>query len=141
MLSRLMTRREQLVIFSIAVAIVIGSIALYVHDRQTAEESPLSEPVELLAAPETAETLDAPAPVDLAASEGVDATPDSRIDINTAGALQLESLPGIGPKLADAIIRYRDFRPFASIEDLTEVEGIGPKRLDALRDLIVVGQE
>ncbi|MBM3947663.1 MAG: ComEA family DNA-binding protein [SAR202 cluster bacterium] len=62
-----------------------------------------------------------------------------RLDINTATADELVALPGIGQVRAQAIIRYRDANgPFARVEDLLEVEGIGPATLEAIRDLIEV---
>ena len=61
------------------------------------------------------------------------------ININTASAVDLETLPGIGPKTAEAIIAYRDANgPFATIEAITEVKGIGPATLEKLRTLITV---
>jgi competence protein ComEA len=71
-------------------------------------------------------------------------TPASRagsflVNINTADALELESLPEIGPSLAQSIIEYRSAHgPFLRIEDITEVPGIGPVTLERLRDLITV---
>jgi competence protein ComEA len=65
--------------------------------------------------------------------------PKSGLDLNTASAADLESLPGIGPSLASAIIQYRDQNgPFHSIEDLLDVPGIGPTRFAQLRDLLRV---
>ena len=59
------------------------------------------------------------------------------ININTANASQLETLPGIGPVLAQRIIDYREANgPFRSIAQLTLVEGIGESRLEALLGLI-----
>lgn len=52
------------------------------------------------------------------------------VDVNGASAAELSSLPGIGPVLAERIIAAR---PFAELEALTRVRGIGPKRLSALR--------
>lgn len=61
------------------------------------------------------------------------------VNINTAGAAELEALPGIGPALAARIVEYRDGHgPFASVDDLTDVPGIGPAKLEALRSQATV---
>ncbi len=62
-----------------------------------------------------------------------------KISINRADAWLLDALPGIGPALAEDIIQYReDNGPFASIEELMRVPGIGPAKFDGLKDLITV---
>jgi len=62
------------------------------------------------------------------------------IDLNTAGVAQLDTLPGVGPSTASAIVEHREANgPFTSIEQLLDVRGIGPSKLDALRDLVTVG--
>lgn len=64
------------------------------------------------------------------------------ININTAPAERLQELPGIGPALAARIVAFREEHgPFDTIEDLTHVPGIGPRTLDAVRDLITVVDE
>ena len=61
------------------------------------------------------------------------------IDLNTAPSRELETLPGIGPSLAGAIIAYReDNGPFAAVDDVDDVPGIGPKTLDSIRELVTV---
>jgi competence protein ComEA len=61
------------------------------------------------------------------------------VDINTASAAQLEELPGVGPTTAAAIISHRDQHgPFASVDDLLDVRGIGEAKLEQLRDLATV---
>ena len=66
-------------------------------------------------------------------------TPSGPVDINRATAEQLDDLPGVGPATAAAIIRHREEHgPFASVDDLADVRGIGPAKLDALRGLVTV---
>lgn len=61
------------------------------------------------------------------------------ININTAGAQELEQLPGIGPVTAASIIAYREANgPFATIEEITLVSGIGEGKLAEIRDLVTV---
>jgi len=61
------------------------------------------------------------------------------VNINTAAAQQLEALPGIGPALAQRIIDYRTANgPFQSIEDITNVKGIGQHTFEQLQDQITV---
>ena len=61
------------------------------------------------------------------------------VNINTAGAEELESLPGIGPVLARRIVDWRtENGPFRSAEDLLNVEGIGRSTLENLQDCIIM---
>ncbi|OHV29510.1 hypothetical protein BCD49_36180 [Pseudofrankia sp. EUN1h] len=61
------------------------------------------------------------------------------VHLNTATAEQLDTLPGIGPVLAERIVRYRDENgPFASPEQLAEVPGVGDRRLAELLPLIAL---
>lgn len=64
---------------------------------------------------------------------------EKRININTASANELETLPGIGKGLAERIVEHRQkFGPFRRPEHLIIVRGISDKRFRALRDLITV---
>ena len=63
-----------------------------------------------------------------------------QIDINTASVAELQGLPGIGPKLAERIVEARNQKPFASIEDLRRVGGIGAKTLEKLRPHLTFGK-
>lgn len=61
------------------------------------------------------------------------------VNINTAPAEELDTLPGIGEVLAAAIIQYREEHgPFSSVEQLVDVSGIGEVTLEELRDLVTV---
>jgi competence protein ComEA len=71
-------------------------------------------------------------------SEGSAAT-SGPIDLNTATADELDTLPGIGPATAAAIIEHRERRgPFRAVDDLLDVPGIGDAKLAQLRDLVRV---
>lgn len=73
-----------------------------------------------------------------AASTG-DAVTDGRVNLNTADAAALDTLPRIGPAMADRIIAWRDDNGgFTSVEDLLAVPGIGDKMLESLRDRVTV---
>lgn len=68
-----------------------------------------------------------------------EAVTESKININTATAEELETLKGIGPAKAEAIVSYREQNgPFSSVEELVNVTGIGEKTLANIRDKITV---
>ncbi len=74
-----------------------------------------------------------------APASGQAPAPPAVVNLNTATAEQLDTLPGIGPVTAAAIIAWRDAHgPFTSVEQLGEVDGIGPARLQKLRDRVDV---
>jgi competence protein ComEA len=59
------------------------------------------------------------------------------LSLNQASSKDLESLPGVGPVLAERIVSFRDDNGrFESVEDLLEVPGIGEAKLEAIRDLV-----
>jgi competence protein ComEA len=64
--------------------------------------------------------------------------PGEQIDINQASAVELQRLPGIGPKRAQQIVEERRKSPFASVEQLRRVPGIGPKTMEKLRPHVTV---
>lgn len=65
--------------------------------------------------------------------------PAEGVDINTADAEQLQTLGGIGPKLAQRIIAARRIQPFRSVEDLDRVEGVGPGLIAKISGSVRVG--
>jgi competence protein ComEA len=82
---------------------------------------------------------DATAPAGAAGEAGVATTPGPPINLNSATAEQLDTLDGVGPATAQKILEYRaQHGGFRSVDDLSQVSGIGPKRLEALRGRVVV---
>ena len=68
--------------------------------------------------------------------------PGEVMDVNTAPAKDLERLPGIGAGRAQAIVAYRQAHGgFQSVDELSNVSGIGPATLEGLRPYVTVGQE
>jgi competence protein ComEA len=97
-------------------------VRLYVPRRGEAEIPTVAEP-DQRAEPTSSGTAAAPGPVDL----------------NRATLEQLEQLPGVGPSIGQAIIDRRDRNgPFRSVDDLLDVRGVGPARLEQLRPLVTV---
>jgi competence protein ComEA len=84
--------------------------------------------------PRVGEPLPADAVDNSASSSGA-----QPIDLNTASIADLDTLPGIGPATAQAIVDYRSQHGrFRSVDDLLNVRGIGPAKLEELRPLVRV---
>lgn len=60
-----------------------------------------------------------------------------RINLNTATQAELESLPGVGPSLAKRIIAARQQKRFMSLADFDQLNGVGPKLLEKLKDRVM----
>lgn len=85
--------------------------------------------------------LTAPTPGELRSGLGISLEENKPVpvDLNGASIGELVALPGIGPVLAERIVRHRLVHgPFRSIEDLASVPDIGPRRLEALRPFLYV---
>lgn len=79
------------------------------------------------------------APTDAPPTTGKASAPGGLVDLNAATVDELDTLPGIGPVTAAAIVAWRDANgKFTSIDQLGDVDGIGPARLEKLRDLVRV---
>ncbi|MEP7763675.1 ComEA family DNA-binding protein [Sanguibacter sp. 25GB23B1] len=70
---------------------------------------------------------------------GAVAAPTGLVDVNAATVDELDTLPGIGPALAERIVQWRtDNGEFATVDQLADVSGIGPSVLGKIRDLVTV---
>jgi competence protein ComEA len=83
--------------------------------------------------PHVGEIIPTPTPYGLSA--------DGKIDINLADAALLETLPGIGPTIAQRIVEYREMNgPFGAIEEIQKVSGVGPAKFEGIRASIAVDE-
>lgn len=72
---------------------------------------------------------------------GVSLNVMAAVDLNTASATELESIKGVGPAKAQAIVEYRKANGgFKSVDDLGNVKGFGKKSIDKLRGEVSVGK-
>ncbi len=74
----------------------------------------------------------------LSNAAGVNGATTGPLNVNSASAVELETLPGVGPTIAQAIVGARSDHRFESVDDLLRVRGIGPSKLEELRPLITV---
>ena len=141
MLKLVFTPQEKRVFLFILATFLVGSaLRLYNHYHLQAQLLPLdSLDREFL---DRAQSLQG---VNKLAADGDSAVvnkavvPAGPVDINQAGAAELESLPGIGPVLAERILEWRRQQgPFQSEDDLLQVRGIGPHSLERIRSQIIV---
>lgn len=137
-------RAERLAIASLSIT-VIGALALnetidrrvtsYEHDYEHLEE--LFKEKSKKVKKERAEHLQRFKPAPLTTRDT--STTETGIDLNRASLDELQELPGIGPALAERIIRWRaDHGPFIEPDDLLQVQGIGPARLEEIKPRIVI---
>ena len=64
---------------------------------------------------------------------------DAKVNINTASAKELTTLRGVGPRVAERIVEYRETHgPFKKAEDLRKVEGVGKSLWERNRDRVVI---
>jgi competence protein ComEA len=60
------------------------------------------------------------------------------VNLNTASAEQLDALPGVAPKVAQAVVDYRKAHPFTKTEEVVRVKGIGKKRFQKIKAFLTV---
>jgi competence ComEA-like helix-hairpin-helix protein len=121
----------------IAYGIVIGLAAAGLILLLAAPQR--GQPIQLIPAPTRVATSTALPETAVATAAPLAPPTQAIIDINMATATQLDQLPGVGPTLAQSIVAYREAHgPFANIDDLLNVPGIGQRTLDAIRPFIII---
>jgi competence protein ComEC len=115
-----------------------GTIAFRTDGRSwaVAAERAVSRSTKTPTSPDVMPT-DAPSP---ATPTAAPSAATELVNVNTADAAELDTLPGIGPKKAAAIIATREEAPFESVDALRRVRGIGAKTVEKLRPLVTVGE-
>jgi competence protein ComEA len=67
------------------------------------------------------------------------APPAAKVNLNSAGADQLQTLPKVGPKVAQRIVEYRNaHKGFKTVDELRNVKGVGPKTLELIRPYVTL---
>lgn len=113
-----LTKHEKMVITFLSLSFLVGSGILYYQKSHS--------PVELEVLPLEAETESLLREARL-------------VNINEASLKELTRLPGIGPVLAQRILDYRkSYGPFKKLDDIRQVEGIGPKKFSQIRELLTL---
>jgi competence protein ComEA len=100
--------------------------------------APVQDGAQVLVPAKVPQTGVAPEPATGTAPPGA-GSGGTLININTASATELEELDGVGEVIAQAIVDYRtENGPFATVDDLEDVSGIGPSILESVRDSVTV---
>ena len=118
-----------------------GDVSQAEATSESAAEMPLPDWLSNLdSSPSEPDAISAPLPEEAVSEPSPEAVDE--IEINTATMEQLAGLPGIGDLLAQNIIAYREtYGDFTSLEDLSNVAGIGPSTIDELRGQVKVEEQ
>ena len=130
-------RQEQLALLLLCGALIIGSLLTAIDYFRPAALSefqvvPAAVSLPLATEPEPAEVPPAVRPP----------PSETRIALNAATALELQTLPGIGIKTAERILEYRrQHGPFNNLDELLRVPGVGPRTFEKIRSRLFLEDE
>lgn len=129
-----MKNKVSVLLAAVTVLFVGFTLGLFVGRNSGSGTVTLAIPAQMQTAPTAAAAATAPA------QTVPEETVSFPVNINTADTDTLTALPGIGQVLAERIVAYRQQNgSFRAVEEITNVEGIGEKKAEAILELITVG--
>lgn len=133
-------RIQSLLIPLLALLLIVFSVGFLIGRNAAQNDTVIQvsrKPTPEDAAPEALPEAEAQTQNTEAAPEQTE--PQTKINLNTADAAQLQTLPGVGEATARKSLEYRELSGgFLTIEQIMEVDGIGEKKYEAMKELITV---
>jgi len=126
----------------IVVAVALAAFAGFIRSHAGSQPAAASAALHVEShSPAPARARRAAAPGCVAPRRRRSRKPAERVDLNRADAAELETLPGIGPRMAERIVAFREQNgPFVALDDLLDVNGLSERVVDELEPYVAFGR-